>query len=396
MVDLNDIADLYIPPPIDDIPDVDEDKPVGGEQPPIVGEHRIPYLIFGSGTFANQYNPDTLLNSDTPLRTVRLALRYGMCAFDTSPYYGSSESILGAILRSLADIFPRTSYQLMTKAGRYGLNRSSFDYSPETVRASVLRSLSRLGTDHLDVVYMHDVEYVATQVPGGSNAGNHLKCLKNPGVWGLAQGEEARIWGDGDQQVLEAVRELWKLKLEGKIKAVGITGYPLPTLLRLASLVLHNPPYKPLDIILSYSHYTLQNGIFSAYVSEFKHRAKVGQLVAASPLSMGLLTSNPPAWHPAPAELISAKDQAIKACEGWDGGLPNLALGFHLRDREGEMKDTPRAIGLSTVWEVHEAIKAWRQVKNGDNEKRQACEEFVMKIFRDAGYEGYSWQSPPL
>jgi len=115
----------------------------------------------------------------------------------------------------------------MTKAGRYGTDRAKFDYSPPTVRASVLRSLSRLGTDHLDAVYMHDAEFVATPVKEGSTAGDPRKALDDPESWGLKDGEEGKIRGEGDQQVLDAVRELWKMKEEGMIRAVGISGLSL-------------------------------------------------------------------------------------------------------------------------------------------------------------------------
>lgn len=53
--------------------------------------------------------------------------------------------------------FPRESYYVLTKTGRFGHRRSDFDYSRERIRRSVLESCRRLGTDYLDVVYLHDV-----------------------------------------------------------------------------------------------------------------------------------------------------------------------------------------------------------------------------------------------
>lgn len=276
----------------------------------------------------------------------------------------------------------------------------------------MLRSLSRLGTDYLDVVYLHDVEFIATPVGSGSTAVNSLEALENPAEWGLAKGEEARILGEGDQKILGAIRELWKLKTEGTIKAVGITGlfsetcpasgslsnpylgYPLQTLLRIAMLIFHNPPYTPLDILLSYSHYTLQNKAFEAFIPYFIQRANIGQLVIASPFSMGLLTPKPPKWHPAPPGMMKAKNHAQEFCQDWEGGLPNVALGFTLRQGENEMKDIPRVVGLSSTTEVHETMKAWRQVHNQHDEQRLAKENAVRGIFKEAGYLDYSWKSP--
>ena len=62
----------------------------------------------------------------------------------------------------------------MTKCGRYGSNL--FDYSPARIRASVELSLSRLNTNYLDTVCLHDVEFVCTPV-APKTAGNHLLAL---------------------------------------------------------------------------------------------------------------------------------------------------------------------------------------------------------------------------
>jgi D-arabinose 1-dehydrogenase len=108
---------------------------------PELGPLNLPSLVFGAATLSHHYNDHASLESDVPYRTVRLALRYGINAFDTSPYYGSSELILGQVLSALASQYPRTSYKLITKCGRYGLKRSQFDYSPTTVRNLLQRSL---------------------------------------------------------------------------------------------------------------------------------------------------------------------------------------------------------------------------------------------------------------
>ena len=42
-----------------------------------------------------------------------LDYRYNIRAFDTSPYYGVSEIVLGTVLKVLEPIFPRSSYKLV-------------------------------------------------------------------------------------------------------------------------------------------------------------------------------------------------------------------------------------------------------------------------------------------
>ncbi len=187
--------------------------------------------------------------------------------------------------------------------------------------------------------------------------------------------------------------------------------YPLPTLLRIATLV-HHTTSKPLDVLLSYCHISLQNSAFATYAPAFRERAKVGQLLTASPLNMGLLTPKPPSWHPASPELKEAAQKAAKLCEDeqWPGGLPNLAVGFAYR--KGAELDMPVVVGLSNPEEVHESVRAWRAVKANlavgigrkgaelnavkegrDRERRVALEEKVSGLFGDG--LGWSWASPP-
>ncbi|KAG5352816.1 hypothetical protein C0989_000361 [Termitomyces sp. Mn162] len=353
------------------------------------GSLKLPTIVFGAGTFANQYNSDAHLESTMPIRTVGLALRYGIRAFDTSVYYGPSEVILGKALQELKDEFPRSSYQLMTKCGRFG--PLDFDYTPSRIRDTVKRSLERLQTVYLDTVYLHDVEFVCTPVaprPSGSNLG---ALAEESAAYGLAEGDEGKILGEGDQKILDAYAELRKLQEEGLVKNIGITGYPLPTLLRLALLILHTPPFKPVDIILSYSHLTLQNDTFIQFAPELRERAKVKQLLAASPFSMGLLTSSPPPWHPAPAEMKAV----VKVAAGvWPDGLPNLALGYAIRNTGSVRGKTPLVVGFSTPEEVHECVRVWREMQDGGSEDRKKTEGVVRDIFSKAGYLNWSWASP--
>ncbi|KAJ3503398.1 hypothetical protein NLJ89_g8452 [Agrocybe chaxingu] len=345
------------------------------------GTLNLPVIVYGAGAFSNQYNTDDHLASETPLRTIRLALRYGIRAFDTSVYYGPSEIVLGNALHALREEFPRSSYQIMTKCGRYGT--STFDYSPTTIRESVKHSLDRLKTDYLDTVYLHDVEFVCTPV-APRTTGNHTTALKEDAVaYGLAVEDKATVRGEGDQKILDAFHELQALKSEGLVKNIGITGFPLPTLLRLAILILHTTPFQPVDVLLSYSHLCLQNSTFLEFIPHFYERAKVGQLLAASPLSMGLLTSSPPAWHPAPPPLRQA---VVDASKTWSGDFPSLAVGYSLSHTSFEERPLHLVLGFSTPREVHEAVKVWREIQEGTSkEARRKGEEQVREVFKNAG-----------
>ncbi|KDR83499.1 hypothetical protein GALMADRAFT_219326 [Galerina marginata CBS 339.88] len=380
-------------PTVDQLPKYDElDTPTPGPLVPTLGGSMdLPVIIYGAGTFSNQYNGDDHIESAIPLRTVRLALRYGIRAFDTSVYYGRSEIVLGNILQTIREEFPRSSYKLMTKCGRYGV--ATFDYSPSRIRESVKSSLERLKTEYLDAVYLHDVEFVATAVTPRTT-GNHATALKgDAAAYGLAEGDEAKIRGEGDQKILDAFRELQKLKEEGLVKNIGITGYPLPTLLRLAILILHTAPYKPLDVLLSYSHMCLQNATLLEFAPHFYERAKIGQLVAASPLSMGLLTLSPPSWHPAPPNLQEA---VVTSRKTWNGDYPNLAVGYSIRQTRSAEKPLPLVVGFSTPREVHDCVKVWREIAAGsEGTERKEGEGKAREVYQQEGYLDWSWSSPP-
>src|ERR1700755_1898330 len=89
----------------------------------------LPPLIFGCGTFNIQYNADPHALDTKGL--VAKALDHGVRAFDTSPYYGPSEELLGAALAApyVRENYPRSNYFVITKVGR--IRADEFDYSAE-------------------------------------------------------------------------------------------------------------------------------------------------------------------------------------------------------------------------------------------------------------------------
>lgn len=241
----------------------------------------LPPLIMGTATFNSQYNADPFALPTTEL--VHRALSSGIRAFDTSPYYGPAEELLGRALSTsfVRSNFPRYTYRLLTKVGR--IAASSFDYSPAWIRRSVRRSLRRLDTEYLDVVYCHDVEFVTPQ------------------------------------EVLGAVRELRRIRdTEGTVRYIGISGYPVDVLCSLAEMVLRETG-EPLDAVMSYANFTLQN---TRLLTEGLPRllaAGVDVVPNASPLGMGLLRregvpiGSMGDFHPAPDGLR----RAVHAASAW-------------------------------------------------------------------------------
>ena len=319
----------------------------------------IPPLIFGTATFSYQFNPDPYALGPTQL--VQKALQHGVRAFDTSPYYGDAEIILGQVLATdhVTQNYPREQYNILTKVGR--IAGDVFDYSPGWIRHSVDRSCIRLATDYLDVVYCHDVEFVSPV------------------------------------EVLTAIRELRSIRDEsGKVKYVGICGYPVDVLCDLAEMILRETG-EPLDIVQSYANFTIQNQqLLSRGLSRLV-AAGVDVVPNASPLGMGLLRrQGVPVgalgnWHPAPNDLRQACAQASAWCDQQGEKLEIVAVRFALENwlREGAIVGTHvdsalvsndgygsagqrqvakigvNVMGVSKIAELDETMRVWRSVVDG-------------------------------
>lgn len=295
----------------------------------------FPNLIVGAGVFNYQYheNPHTLPAEDVLKRAFDLGLR----ALDTSAYYGPSEEIVGAALKKISPEYTREDFFICTKAGRFGVDK--FDYSRDAIIDSFERSLKRLHTTYIDVLYIHDVEFV-----------DYEGCL-------------------------EAVRTAFQLKSLGLVRWVGISGYPVEFLLKLAVKV-KNELGQPLDVILSYCNYCLQNTKLSDYDDRFRNEAGVSKIMNASPLSMSLLRSQPThSFHPA-SENLKAKVQQVSDYF-WDEhhvDLADLASRFVFRTWNGST-----VFGLQTVQEVERAVNDY-WVASTDDELKQQDE----KMFKQA------------
>jgi aryl-alcohol dehydrogenase-like predicted oxidoreductase len=241
----------------------------------------LPILGFGASSLGQEFRPVGL---EEALASVRMALDLGINFIDTSPFYGRgmSEVLLGIALRDV----PRDSYLLGTKLGRYSLTH--FDFSARRVDESVHVSLHRLGTDHLDILLLHDVEFVDL-----------------PQIW---------------EKTIPAALAL---KEKGLVRAVGFSCYPMKTFHKVL-----DHAGDQLDCILSYNQYTLQN---TALVDSLLPRLREKNLgvMNAGPFSARLLTNAPlPDWLKEPEEVKDAARDAAKLCQDEGVDIAQLALQF--------------------------------------------------------------------
>lgn len=245
----------------------------------------VPVLAFGASSLGQEFRRVTL---DEAVKSVHVALECGLNFIDTSPFYGRgmSEVLLGAALRDV----PRENYTLCTKLGRYDLQH--FDFSFKRVLESVDVSLHRMGTDHVDILLAHDIEFV-----------------------------------DVEQIIEETLPAMRKVQAQGKARFIGISGYPM-------KIFRHVLEREPLDCILSYNQYTLQNTRLADELIPDLQAKGVG-ILNAGPFSARLLTNAPlPAWLKEPEEVKAAARKAAELCASRGVDIAKLALQFSLANAD--------------------------------------------------------------
>ncbi len=245
----------------------------------------LPILSFGASSLGAEFRSVTL---EDALGSVRVALDCGLTLIDTSPFYGRgmSEVLLGIALKGV----PRDSYTLCTKLGRYDLTH--FDFSAKRVAESVDVSLHRLGTDHLDIILCHDIEFVPMQ-----------------------------------QIVDETIPALRKIQQAGKARYIGFSGYPM----KIFKFILEQ---TTVDCVLSYNQYTLQNTRFADEAVPYLKAKGVG-VMNAGPFSARLLTNAPlPVWLKEPEAVKAAARAAAAHCASKGVDIAKLALQFSLANTD--------------------------------------------------------------
>jgi L-galactose dehydrogenase len=239
----------------------------------------LPILGFGASSLGQEFRRVQL---NEVLRSVQVALDLGIDFIDTAPFYGRgmSEVLLGLILRDL----PRDRYTLCTKLGRYDLQH--FDFSAKRVAESVDVSLHRLATDHIDIILCHDIEFVPLQ-----------------------------------QIIQETIPALRKIQQQGKVRFIGISGYPQRIFRVIAQAT-------ELDCVMNYNQYTLQNRRFAAQTIPMLQEKQIG-ILNAGPFSARLLSNaSLPPWLKEPENVKQAARQAAAKCQERGVDIAQLALQF--------------------------------------------------------------------
>merc|ERR1712226_21399 len=249
----------------------------------------VSILSLGASSIGSVFRDTDLTES---VEVVKKSIIKGINLIDTSPWhgFGKSETILGKALRNI----PRSTYYINTKVGRYNPDPElMFDFTAKRTLQSVQESLSRLQTDYIDIIQVHDPEF----------------CPDMSVIL---------------QETLPALQEA---KEKGLVRFIGMTGYPL----NLQKMLIEQSMIK-LNTSLCYCHYSLNDQSLVEYLP-FLNENEVG-CINASPVSMGLLTNNgPPNWHPATNYIKEICKEAALICQKSDINISKLALHFSLKNK---------------------------------------------------------------
>jgi D-threo-aldose 1-dehydrogenase len=246
---------------------------------------------------------DTILTAlDSPIPYIDTAALYGD---------GESERRVGLALRERSGL-PAGAI-LETKQGR---DPHTDDYSGETVKRRMERSLQLLGVDRVDIVFLHDQEWTtfdAAMAPGGP------------------------------VDVLQQFRD------QGVFRYLGVAGGPIPLQIQYVETGLF-------DAVIHHNRYTLLNRSAEPLIEISAARGMA--VLNAAPYGSGLLSRGPDAYpryayQPAPAEMLDRVRQFAAIAERYGVPLAAVALQFSTRDP----RMTATIVGMSRPERVTDTVR---------------------------------------
>ncbi|MEU3822417.1 MULTISPECIES: aldo/keto reductase [unclassified Streptomyces] len=280
-------------------------------------KHILPgRLGFGTAPLGNMFRA---IPDNEAAATVEAAWDHGIRFYDTAPFYGAglAEERLGEVLAGK----PRDAYVLSTKVGRVVLdehetdvpdfgekgglfehgnpNKILHEWTAEATERSIEGSLKRLGTDRLDIVWVHDI---AQDFHGD--------------LW-LQKFEEARTG---------AFRVLSRLRDEGVIKAWGL-GVNKTEPIEL-TLALDEP--QPDGFLLAGRYTLLDHEHALTRLLPMAQEQNV-DMVVGGPYSSGILAGGTHfEYQQAPAEIIERVNRLKALADQHGVSIKAAALQFSL------------------------------------------------------------------
>ena len=275
---------------------------------------RVPPIAVGCAPLGNM--PETFAYGVTEkdaLATIRAALDSPIPYIDTAALYGDGESErrIGMVLRERGGL-PAGAF-LQTKQGR---DPKTNDYSGDTVKRRMERSLELLGLDRIEVVFLHDQEWTTF---------------------------DAAVAPGGPVDVLQRFRD------EGVIGHLGVAGGPIPIQLEYVESGLF-------EAVIHHNRYTLINRSAEPLIEAAAARGMA--VLNAAPYGSGMLAKGPDAYpryayQPASADMIERTRTYAAIAERHGVPLPAVALQFSTRDP----RLTATIVGMSRPERIAETIR---------------------------------------
>jgi D-threo-aldose 1-dehydrogenase len=277
---------------------------------------RASELAFGPLSFggANLGNLFRAMSDEDAHAILEVAWDVGIRSFDTAPHYGLglSERRLGAFLATK----PRDEFILSTKVGRLLVDNPGggdgsddengfavpddlqriWDFSADGVRRSLDDSLSRLGLDRVDVLYLHDPDEF-----------------------------------DLEPAIADGVAAVAALRDEGLVRAVGIGS-------KSVAALLAGVRTDALDLLMIAGRYTLlEQPALAEVIPEAAERG-IG-IVNAAVFNSGLLARSAPdasahyEYGAVPSAVLDRARAIAAECTAHGVELPAAAMQYTLRDQ---------------------------------------------------------------
>ena len=245
--------------------------------------------------------------------TILAALEGPIPYIDTAALYGDGESErrVGIALRERGGL-PKGAV-LETKQGR---DPQTNEYSGETVKRRMERSLQLLGVDRVDVVFLHDQEWTTF---------------------------EAAMAPGGPIDVLRQFRD------QGVFTYLGVAGGPIPLQIQYVETGLF-------DAVIHHNRYTLLNRSAEPLIELAAERGMA--VLNAAPYGSGLLARGPEAYpryayQPAAPHILDRAHQFAAIAGRYDVPLAAVALQFSTRDP----RMTATIVGMSRPERVAATIR---------------------------------------
>ena len=264
-------------------------------------------LGFGAAQLGNLFRETTDAASTAAVAT---ALDDGLRYFDTAPHYGLglSERRLGAALRDV----DRDTTTLSSKVGRLLVDspetadrldddgfvvpatvRRVWDFSRDGILRSVEASLDRLGTDHLDIAYLHDPD-------------DHWDAASTTGIAALAE-----------------------LRDQGVVRAIGAG-------MNQSAMLAEFVRRTDVDVVMVAGRFTLLDQSALDDLLPIAGERGVG-VVAAAVYNSGLLSTDTVDrgahydYGRAPAGVVDRAFRIAEVCAAHGVSLPAAAVRYPLR-----------------------------------------------------------------